>query len=56
MVLGLSPVAATSPSDFPSSSSNELVEIQATIECGFTLNNVGDMTRTYSQMQRTDKY
>ena len=29
---------------------------QATIECGFTLKRVRDMTRTYSQMHRTDKY
>ena len=27
-----------------------------TIECGFTLKRVRDMTRTYSQMHRTDKY
>ena len=26
------------------------------IECGFTLKHVRDMTRTYSQMHRTDKY
>ena len=25
------------------------------IECGFTLKRVRDMTRTYSQMHRTDK-
>ena len=30
--------------------------IQETIECGFTLKRVRDMTRTYSQMHRTDKY
>ena len=27
-----------------------------TIECGFTLKHKRDMTRTYSQMYRTDKY
>ena len=32
------------------------LDIQATIECGFTLKRVRDMTRTYSQMHRTDKY
>ena len=32
------------------------VDIQETIECGFTLKRVRDMTRTYSQMHRTDKY
>ena len=31
-------------------------DIQATIECGFTLKRVRDMSRTYSQMHRTDKY
>ena len=34
--------------------SKEFLEIQATRECGFTLKHVGDMTRTYSQMQRTN--
>ena len=29
---------------------------KATVECGFTLKRVRDMTRTYSQMHRTDKY
>ena len=28
--------------------------MQATVECGFTLKRVRDMTRTYSQMHRTD--
>ena len=36
--------------------SKEFLDIQATIECGFTLKRVRDMTRTYSQMHRTDKY
>ena len=36
--------------------SKEFLDIQATIECGFTLKHVRDMTRTYSQMHRTDKY
>ena len=44
MVLGSSPVAVTSPA-----SSKEFLDIQATIECGFTLKRVRDMTRTYNQ-------
>ena len=36
--------------------SKEFVDIQATIECGFTLKCVCDMIRTYSQMHCTDKY
>ena len=47
MVLGSSPVAVTSPSDFMPASSKEFLDIQATIECGFTLKRVRDMTRTY---------
>ena len=47
MVLGSSPVAVTSPSDFAPASSKEFLDIQATIECGFTLKRVRDMTRTY---------
>ena len=41
---------------FPPALSKEFLDIQATIECGFTLKCVRDMTRTYSQMHRTDKY
>ena len=48
MVLGLSPVAVTSPSDFAPASSKEFLDIEATIECGFTLKRVRDMTRKYS--------
>ena len=33
-------------------SSKEFLDIQATIECGFTLKRVRDMTRTYSQCHR----
>ena len=33
-----------------------VLEIQASIKCGFTLKCVGDMILKYSQMQRTDKY
>ena len=32
------------------------LDIQATIECGFTLKRVRDKIITYSQMHRTDKY
>ena len=45
--MGSSPVAVTSPSDFAPASSKEFLDIQATIECGFTLKLVRDMTRTY---------
>ena len=48
MVLDSSPVAVTSPSDFAAASRKEFLDIQATIECGFTLKRVRDMTRTYS--------
>ena len=47
----LVPVAVTSPSDFASASSKEFLDIQATIECGFTLKRVRDMTRTYRQQK-----
>ena len=43
-------------SDFAPASSKEFLDIQATIECGFTLKRVRDMIKTYSQMHRTDKY
>ena len=43
-----SPVTVTSPSDFAPASSKEFLDIQATVECGFTLNRIRDMTRTYS--------
>ena len=36
-------------SDFAPASSKVFLDIQATIECGFTLKRVRDMTRTYSQ-------
>ena len=44
----LSPVVVTSPSDFTPASSKEFLDIQATIECGFTLKRVCDRIRTYS--------
>ena len=36
-------------SDFAPVSRQEFLDIQATIECRFTLNRVRDMTRTYGQ-------
>ena len=47
-----SEMTATSPSDFEPASSKELLDIQATMECGFTLKWVRDMTRTYSHFQK----
>ena len=41
---------------FTPASSKEVIEIQATIECGFTLKRVHDMIRIYMQMHRTNKY
>ena len=55
MVLGSSPVAVTQALDFAPACSKELLDIQATIECGFALKRVRDMARTHSQMHRTDK-
>ena len=43
-------------SDFAPALRKEFLDIQATIECGFTLKRVRGMTRTYCQMHRTDKY
>ena len=56
MVVGSSPVAVTSTSGSARVSSKEFLDIQAIIECGFTLKRVRDMIRTYSQMHRKDKY
>ena len=46
MVVGSSPVSVTKTSDFAPVSSKEFLDIQATIECIFTLKRVGDMIRT----------
>ena len=48
MVLGSSPVTVIAPSYFAPASSKEFLDIQATVECGFTLKRVRDMTRTYT--------
>ena len=37
-------------------SSKEFLDIQATVECGFTVKLVRDMIKTYSQMHHTGKY
>ena len=48
VVLGSDPVAVTSSSNFALASSKKFLDIQVTIDCGFTLKRVRDMTRTYS--------
>ena len=48
MVVVSSPVAVIETSDYAPVSSKEFLDIQATIECGFFLKRVRDMTRTYS--------
>ena len=48
MVVGSNPVVVTKTSDFAPASNKEFFDIQATIECGFTLKRVRDMIRTYS--------
>ena len=52
MALVSSPVTVTSPSDLAPALSKEFLDIQATIECGFTLKRVRDMTRTCSQRNK----
>ena len=37
-------------------SSKQFLDIQVSLECGFTLKRVRGMVRTHSQMHRTDKY
>ena len=56
VVVGSSPLAVTKPSDFPTILSKEFLDIEENIECGFTLKDVRDMTKTYSQIHRTYKY
>ena len=46
--LNSNPVAVTNTSDFVPASNKEFLDIQATIESGFTLKRIRDMT-TYSQ-------
>ena len=54
--MGSSKLPVTSTWDLLSVSSKESFDIHATVDCGFTLKRVRDMTRTYRQMQCTDKY
>ena len=56
MVLGSIHVAVTAASDFVPPSSKEFREIQAAIECWFSLKRVRFMTRRYSLMHHTDRY
>ena len=56
LVFGSIPVAVTETSDFAPASRKAFLDIQATMERGFTLKRLRDMTRTYSKMHRTDKY
>ena len=53
VVVGSSPVTVTQTSDIAPVSSKVSLDIQANIECGFTLKRVRDMIRTYSQMHNT---
>ena len=48
MVVGSNPVVVTKTSDFAPASNKKFFDIQATVECGFTLERVRDMIRTYS--------
>ena len=38
--------------DFAPASSKEILDIQATIKCGFTLKRVSDMTKRYSHLKK----
>ena len=48
--------AITLTSDILPVLSKEFLDIQATMECGFTLKHVSDMIKTYHQIHRNDKY
>ena len=50
MVVGSNPIAFTETSDIVSVLSKELLGIQATTECRFTLEGVHDMIITYTDM------
>ena len=54
--MGSSQVTVNKTTDFGPALSKELFDIQATIECGFTLKSVCDIIRPYNQKNRTDKY
>ena len=51
MVVGSSPVAATSTSDLAPASEKEFLELQAPIECGFTLKHSRETIRTYREFK-----
>ena len=55
VLVGWCPVGVTYTLDFAPASKKEFFEIQATLECGFTLKCLREMIRGYSQMHRTDK-
>ena len=52
MIVGWRPVAVNYTSDIAAVSSKEVLDIQATIECGFTLKHVRDMIKTYIQPKK----
>ena len=54
-VFGSSPVEVTLTSDMAPLLRKKYLDIQATIECGFTMKRLRNMKRTYSQMHSTDK-
>ena len=56
MVKGSGPVAVTSTLDIATFLSKEILDIQANIECGFTLKRERDKRKTYSQMNSKDNY
>ena len=56
MVVGSRAVAVTKSSDAAPVSRKEFLDIQATIEREFIVKRVLDMIKTYSQVDRTDKY
>ena len=53
MLVGSCPVPVTL--DIAPVSSKEFLDIQATIECGFTLKRVCDMIKTYNRNKNLDK-
>ena len=56
MVVDSRSVAVTLTLVIVTLSSNELLDIEANIKCGFTLKCVRDKRRRYSPMNRTDNY
>ena len=55
-ILVPTPVPVTGTSDITGASSKEFLDIEETIECGFTLKRVRDMKRIYTQLHGADKY